>query len=279
MVKSILLTIDGSTYSEGVLQYGIELAKKFKAYLRVLTVVDIRFFESTIAIGVEGFAPILPSASYQEDSQKLLNEKADEILKKVEEILKSKKVQFSIQKESGNPVDVICEKSRLVDLVIMGARGEFERWSDKMLGTTLEATSRLNIKPILVTPKKYQDIKKILIAYDGSNNSIKALTFGAFFSTVLQADVILLNVKNSDEISKEIIQEAKEYLSNYEIPAIEEKIVEGEPTEKIVEVANTTNSNLIIMGAYGHSRIREAILGSTTVQVMRKATMPILMSR
>jgi len=59
MVKSILLTIDGSAYSEGVLQYGIELAKKFKAYLRVLTVVDIRFFESTIAIGVEGFAPIL----------------------------------------------------------------------------------------------------------------------------------------------------------------------------------------------------------------------------
>ena len=60
MVKSILLAVDGSAYTEFVLKYGVALAKAFDAHLRVLTVVDVRFFEWAVAIGVEGFAPVLP---------------------------------------------------------------------------------------------------------------------------------------------------------------------------------------------------------------------------
>ena len=52
-----------------------------------------------------------------------------------------------------------------------------------------------------------------------------------------------------------------------------------EPSDKIVEVAKESGANLIVMGSYGHSRIREAILGSVTVQTMRKSTCPLLMAR
>jgi len=67
MIKSILLAVDGSAFTEPVLQYGITLAQKFQALLRVLTVIDIRIFEWAVAIGVEGFAPIIPSSGYQEE--------------------------------------------------------------------------------------------------------------------------------------------------------------------------------------------------------------------
>lgn len=279
MIKSILVTIDGSVYSESVLKYSIDLAKRFKATLRVLTVVDMRFFEAAVSVGIEGFAPIIPAASYQEDSQNLLNQKAEEILKKAEGVLQSTDIVFTLQKENGNPVEVICDKSRLVDLVIMGARGEFEKWSDKMLGATLEAVSRLNIKPILVTPKVHREMKKILLAYDGSTNASKALNYGAYFASVLSANLVLLNVNSSPASAESILKEAREYLSAYDLSSTEEVIVEGDSSEKIIEVANSTQSDLIVMGSYGHSRIREAILGSTTVQVMRKAGVPILMTR
>ena len=51
MIKSILLAVDGSAFTEPVLKYGIELSKKFQALLRVLTVIDIRIFEWAVAIG------------------------------------------------------------------------------------------------------------------------------------------------------------------------------------------------------------------------------------
>lgn len=279
MVKSILLAVDGSAFTEPVLKYGITFAKKFQALLKVLTVIDIRIFEWAVAIGVEGFAPIIPSSGYQEESQRLLEQKAEEILKKTEEILKKSDVQYVLEKESGNPIDLICDKSRLVDMLIMGARGEFAKWSDKMLGATLEAITRLSIKPVFITPKDFKDINKILIAYDGSENASKALSLAAFFASKLKLPLCLLNVNDSQQNARTLLNEAKEYLRPHEIPTVEEKVAEGDPAERIVQISNELGVDLIIMGSYGHSRIREAILGSTTVQTMRKSSIPVLMAR
>lgn len=279
MVKSILLAVDGSAFTDPVLQYGMFLAKKFNAQLRVLSVIDIRIFEWAVAIGVEGFAPIIPTSGYQEESQKLLEEKAKEVLNKTEKILQKNNLQFILEKESGNPVDIICDKARLVDLVIMGARGEFAKWSDKMLGATLEATTRLSIKPIFISPKEYSEIKKILVAYDGSENASKALNLAAFFASEIKLPLIVLNVNDSDEEGKRYLEEAREYLEPYDIQQIDEKVIDGEPSDMIVQVAKDGGANLIVMGSYGHSRIREAILGSVTVQTMRKSAFPVLMAR
>jgi nucleotide-binding universal stress UspA family protein len=279
MVKSILLAVDGSAFTDPVLQYGMFLAKKFDAQLRVLSVIDIRIFEWAVAIGVEGFAPIIPTSGYQEESQKLLEEKAKEVLNKTEKILQKNNLQFILEKESGNPVDIICDKARLVDLVIMGARGEFAKWSDKMLGATLEATTRLSIKPIFISPKEYSEIKKILVAYDGSENASKALNLAAFFASEIKLPLIVLNVNDSDEEGKRYLEEAREYLEPYDIQQIDEKVIDGEPSDMIVQVAKDGGANLIVMGSYGHSRIREAILGSVTVQTMRKSAFPVLMAR
>jgi nucleotide-binding universal stress UspA family protein len=277
MVKSILLTIDGSSFSEPVLQYGIELSKKFGTQLRVLTVIDARIFEWAVAIGIEGFAPVIPSTGYQEESRKLLEQRAEDVLKKSETLLKKANIDYSLEKENGNPVDVICDKSRMVDLVIMGAKGEFARWSDKMLGATLEAATRLSIKPIMIIPNKYKKIQKILIAYDGSDNAIKALSMAAYFASQMKLPLNILTVHESSTEAKDLLSEAREYLSPYSIQSIDEKTLSGDPADKIVEFAKEFKIDLIIMGSYGHSRIREAILGSTTVQTMRKATAPLLM--
>lgn len=279
MIKSILLAIDGSVFSESVLQYGLQSAKEFQATLRVLTVIDIRIFEWAVAIGVEGFAPVIPSTAYQEESKQLLDQKADEVLKKTEKILSDQGVQFSLEKESGNPVDVICEKARFVDMVIMGARGEFARWNAKMLGATLEATTRLSIKPVMVVPKDFRPISKIMVAYDGSKNASKALTLAGHFAASLQAPLDILNINSSSDAGNAILSDALEYLSAFDLPSTEKHVVEGEPASKIVETAHDFHDDLIVIGSYGHSRIREAILGSTTVQVMRNSDIPILMAR
>ncbi len=277
MVKSILLAVDGSAYTEFVLRYGVTLAKAFDAQLRVLTVVDVRFFEWAVAIGVEGFAPVLPSTAFQEESQKILEEKAEKVLERAGAMLKSEGVPFTLEKESGSPVEVICEKVKVADLLVMGARGEFEKWSDKMLGATFESVSRLSIKPIFVVHKEFRPLQKMMLAYDGSENSNRALPWAGYWAEKFQVPLYVLTVNENTEEGHAVLEEAAAYLQSYTIPELSTLLKSGDTAETIVGTVKEIQADTIIMGSYGHSRIREAILGSTTVQVMRKSPVPVLM--
>jgi len=277
MIKSILLAIDGSNYTEAALKEGIDFAKIFDAHLRVLTVIDIRIFEWAVAIGVEGFAPIIPSTAYQEESQKLLEEKADKVLDMASKVLKEAGPSFELEKESGSPVEIICEKSRLADLIIMGCRGEFGPWRGKMLGATLEAVTRLSVKPVMVTQKEHKKLSHILLAYDGSVNSNKSLPWAGDLAKRTGADLTIMTINNDEKEADNILNEAIKYLDSYKISGINKIVREGDPEVKIIETCKEIKADLILMGSYGHSRIREAILGSTTVQVMRRSIVPILM--
>lgn len=278
MIKSILLSVDGSAYTDAVLKCGIHLAREFDAKLKVISIVDIRIFEWALAIGADGFVPVIPSSLYQEESKRLLEEKADAVLTKCSGILRKEGVLFELQKISGPPVDVICEQAHLVDLVVMGARGEFAKWESKMIGATLEAVTRQSNKPILITPVTYRGCGKILIAYDGSDNSNKALQLAAFFGTKLAVPMTVLTVTEDANLGQKVCEEARRYFGAHDV-TVQTEIVSGHPDVKIVQHANQNNFDLIIMGAYGHSRIREAILGSTTEQVMRNASVPVLLAK
>jgi nucleotide-binding universal stress UspA family protein len=279
MIKSILLAIDGSNYTEAILKYGIDLAKKIDAHLRVLTVIDIRIFEWAVAIGVEGFAPIIPSTTYQEESQKLLEDKAEKVLERASKVLKKADVSFEVEKVGGSPVEIICDRSKLTDLLIMGSRGEFGSWRDKMLGATLEATTRICIKSIMVTERDYKKVSNILVAYDGSNNSNKALPWAGYLAQQFNVPMTILTVDSDSENANAILKEATDYLVSYKLKKVDTMVKDGEAEKEIVETCKDIKADLVIMGSYGHSRIREAILGSTTVQVMRMSPVPVLMAK
>ncbi|MCD6165762.1 universal stress protein [bacterium] len=276
MIKSILLAIDGSVYTDAVLKYGIHLANSFKAKLKVITVIDVRIFEWSVYLGVDGFAPVVPSSSYLEESRRLLDEKAEKVLNKCVEILKKEGIPFTAEKLEGSPVELICEQSRLADLVVLGARGEFAKWGTKLMGATIDAISRECIKPLFISPESYRPIRRILVPYDGSANSNRALPMAGYFAHSLGLPVTVFTVDNDLFHAKEIAEEGKKYLETYDIE-VHTDVAKGNAEEQIVSFCAKAQFDLIIMGAYGQSRIRELILGSTTVQVMRKTDVPLVL--
>ncbi len=276
MIKSILVGVDGSTYTDAVLQYSIRMARAFDARLRLVTVIDVRIFEWSVYMGVDGFAPVFPSSVYLDESRNLLNKKADSVLAKCEDILKKEKVDFTAEKVEGSPVDVICEKANVTDLIVLGAHGEFARWGTKMMGATTEAISRQCEKPLFIAPKDVRDTKKILVPYDGSRNSNRALPMAGFWASKFGASLVVLTVDNNIERAESIANEGKEYLSAYDVQ-VDVQTRKGDPDQEIVNFSEEDGFDLIVMGAYGHSRIKEAILGSTTEQVMRSVKIPVVL--
>lgn len=279
MIKSILLPIDGSTYSEPVLQYGQYLAKHFGAVLRVLTVIDIRLFDWSMATGADSFVPLMPSAEFQMESQKMQNEKAQKVIEKAAEILKKSDSKFEVIKTSGLPVETICQYAMENDMVIMGLRGEYERWSSKFLGATVESVTRQITKPVLLTDKSFVEFKRIHCGYDGSSSANKALQLSAFFCGVFKIPMQVISVFDSEEERRQVLSEAERYLAPYGIE-FQLRHETGDAATILIEAQNNSPvPALAIIGSYGQSRLRELILGSTTVEMMRKAEKPIILTK
>ena len=278
MIKSILLSVDGSSYTEAQVKYCIQLAEAFNCKIKVLSIVDIRIFEWAVVMGTDGFVPMVPSNIYKEESQKILETKADAVLDKCSRILKQEGIDFEVEKISGPPVDIICEKARVVDLLLMGARGEFAKWKSRIVGATLDAVVRQWNKQILITPEKFKRVSKILFAYDGSDRANKALQLAGLFGTGLDVPVVILTIHDKKAIRKKYLDEAGIYLEPYKIP-VELLGVSGHAEQEILNIADERQCDLIIMGAFGHSRIRETILGSTTEHVLKNKKIPVLLSK
>lgn len=279
MIKSILLPIDGSTYSESVLRYGKYLAEKFEAVLRVLTVVDIRLFDWSMATGADSFVPLMPSADFQAESQKMQDEKADKVIEKAASILRQTALKFELSKTSGIPVDEICHYAMENDMVVLGIRGEYERWSNKFLGATVESVTRQVSKPTMLVDKAFTPVERIHCGYDGSSSANKALQLAAYLAKIMQITMQVIAVFDSQEERTQVLDEAERYLVPYEVE-FNLRHETGDATEVIVNAQNNSPvPALVVIGSYGHSRLREAIIGSTTVGVMRKAKKPILLAK
>lgn len=279
MIKSILLPVDGSAYTESVLSHGKYLAEKFDALLRVITILDVRTYEWTLNVGSEGYMPVVPATVYQDESYRFLMERSDGLIEKISNHLKDSKIKHECERLDGSPVELICELGRQVDLIIIGARGDYEKWDIAVLGATIESVSRQCQTPLMVVDKKVGQFKNIIVAYDKSDYSNKSLKLAANFAEKLGLPIEVLTVGDDEELRNECLDEAKHYLQPYNLKTQFRHEV-GNASELIIEVTkNVPDYSLLVMGSYGHSRIREAILGSTTVEVMRNAVKPILMAK
>lgn len=276
MFKNIMIAVDGSAYSESVIGHAAALARLYHGRIFVFTVVDVRIFEWASAVGADGFVTIVPSGTFQEESIKLLEEKAEKILRKCGQLLEKEQVPFKLEKAVGSPAELVLAKSQIADLVIMGKRGEFERWDNHDLGVTVQTVCRNIVKPLMVVKKEASSIQRILLGYDGSEHANRALQHSAHLADKCQAQLTVVCVSDDLEAGTQYCEEAREYLESYS-GQVHTKVIAGEPSKQLVAYAQSQNMDLIVIGAFGRSRIRQAILGSTTEHILRFSTCPVLL--
>ena len=278
-MKNILATVDGSAYSKAVLHQAIQLALKYDALVRFLSIVDVRIFEWSISVGADGFMPMMPAtATYQKEAQKVLEEKAQEVLKTCAREAEQAGIRFVTHKISGSPVEVICEQARMVDLIVMGRRGEYARWGHKLMGDTLDGTIRQTNKPVFVLPLQYRPIKKMLLAYDRSSQASHGLQIAAELAGRFECPLVILAVDEDRRSGERTIEEAQQYLQAYELNT-STKILGGKASDAILKACESEGADLVIMGVHGHARLWEALLGCTAEEVLRRIDLPLLLVR
>lgn len=278
MIKSILIPTDGSQNSMTALDYGVHFSKIFGAELTGLNVIDIRALEGPFLNDISGSLGFSPYQNFLPKFQEMFEKKADVILESFSAVCKDNSVPFKSKKLSGVISGVITEEAKKTDLVIIAQRGEHEKWSTGLLGSTTESVVRRSPRPVLVTPNAFRKTEKILVAYDGSVQSNKALKTALDMFIPFNLEISVVYVAKNEENSKLILNEVTEFIAPYNIQA-EIKWIKGEGPQHILDFAYEKNLDMIVMGAFGRSWIHELILGGTTAYIIRKSSIPVLLSR
>jgi nucleotide-binding universal stress UspA family protein len=280
MFKNILLCTDGSPAAAVAGDYAIWLAHRLKARVRILYVTDIRILEGPMLADLSGAVGAQPYTALLPQLKQLQSEKANTILDAAAKRCRAKGVDCEVFHDTGSLVHTMLEHERTADLVVLGQRGEHAQWLGDMLGASVERMVRASIKPCLVTPGKFHEITHALLAYDGSAESAKALHAGLNLASVLRIKITIITAcqREHEETASRVLQQAHELARERKIPA-EAQLVHGNAETEILRLCDETHADLIVMGAYGHTRIRELILGSTTSHVIRKARVPVLLAR
>jgi nucleotide-binding universal stress UspA family protein len=222
--------------------------------------------------GVQPYQAILPQL------RPLFEKKALIAVQAASEKAQNQQIKCTTKTQTGSVVDLILENERMAELVVLGQKGEGHEITGEWLGSVVERVIRKSIKPCLIVPLEIKPIRSILMAYDGSSHANHALYTALELVTALKANLSILTVHRDSNGGKNVLKEAIEVAGKQNITAnaIEAK---GHADEKILETASDQNMDLIVMGAYGHNRLRELILGSVTSQVIRKSPIPVLLAR
>lgn len=178
----------------------------------------------------------------------------------------------------GELVDTLIEFEHDIRLLVMGRQGERGDSAGEHIGSHLENVVRTLHRPILVIPSDYTEPQRILIAFDGSATTRKAVEMVAASPLFRGLPCHLVMVGADKAEAREPLDWARTTLERAGFQVIA-GIRSGHVEEVLCAYRTEHAIDLIVMGAYGHSRIREFLVGSTTTKLIRQSRVPLLLLR
>jgi nucleotide-binding universal stress UspA family protein len=183
-----------------------------------------------------------------------------------------------VKKVIGKIDEIIIEEAQNADFILMAKKGEhFHLKEGGLLGSVSEAVIRRSGKPVMVTPEKFREIESMGAAYDGSPSAVKALNFSLDLSKKVEWPLTVLIVTPDEKRAAKLSSQVEEAAGAHETEC-EVIIMQGKEAEEIIKFIKEGAVELMAMGAYGHNRLRELFLGSTTSQIIQKSPIPVLLT-
>lgn len=282
MYKNIIIAYDSSEYSMAALIESSNWVNRHDG--KIALVHAVYFDEEEFSIAAEQ------------------RERRFELGKKICYEAKEKvKAEYGIDAESlvceGEPPDAIVDiaREKKAELISMGTHGR--RGIKRLIMGSVTSKVIVNAPCDVMIVKRpctecTGEYKSILVPFDGSEFSKKALEHACQLSKIDKAEIKILYVipryeemieffktesikKSLAQEAEKIINEAKRIASYHGLTA-DTSILEGHAGEKIVESANKLKNDLIVMAAHGWKGVSKAIMGSTTERVIMNASCPVL---
>jgi nucleotide-binding universal stress UspA family protein len=280
--RDILVALDTARAARGRIEFAAALAERFDAHLIGL--------HPTLAAGAprrrgyfDYFDHSLLDPLYRDYQQKM---QADSELTRhlFEEIATRRGLSSEWRTASGYPSEITALHGRYVDLIVLG-QPDPDDLQAVLFRPRPEEVALAVGRPILVVPYAgswAQIGRRVLVGWDSSREATRAindampLLAGAEAVTILAVDPADGPAGHGDIPGADIAL----HLARHGVKATIEATVSAGigAGNALLSRASDVEADLLVMGAYGHSRVRELLLGGATRTVLESMTLPVLMA-
>jgi nucleotide-binding universal stress UspA family protein len=284
MSDKIIALVDGSIYSESVCHHAAWIAQQTSAPVELIHVLCRREAPGTRdlsgAIRLGARTKLMEElADLDAQRAKLVSHRGRAILEDARAIVDRDGVtDITTRLRHGDIVEAIGEIEGEARVIVIGKRGEAADFAKGHLGSNLERIVRAAHRPIFVAARAFKPIESVLVAYDGGASAMKAVDHIARNPLFAGLAITVVTVGNETEDAKKGLEDAKALLKAAGITA-ETRLVSGQPETELGKMVEEEGFGMVVMGAYGHSRIRSLVIGSTTTEMVRSCKVPVVLMR
>jgi nucleotide-binding universal stress UspA family protein len=277
MYKNILVNIPTERSPQPVIDGAISLAAHFQAHLDA---VSVGYESSSMPLVAEGGAAV--AAIFEVEREKAL-ERANAALAVFEAEARRSGLTHSSRAVSalqGEAAAILGATARLYDLAVV-AQPEFER--DTFDNTLAQEILFQSGGPVLFMPYTFRGAfhaRRVGICWDGSRLAARAVRDA--MPLLEQAEKITIITINADSSVPADASAAHlvRYLSRLGVPTEIDNVntAKANTQSSILSLASDESLDLLVMGGYGHSRLKETVFGGVTRDMLHSMTVPTLMT-
>jgi nucleotide-binding universal stress UspA family protein len=273
MYKDILLEVDGSDAADHRIAYALRLARRFDAHLTGLCLVK------ALAL-----PPAVGTYMTAELEAQILDEetrRADAALDRFRSAAAAENIEFDTRTDRGTPnehADIVSLHGRYADLTVIGQP------DPDAISAGLDPANVVMVAgaPVLIVPHigaPETTAEKVMIAWNASRESARAVRDSMpLLERAKSVEVVCFRPEKTAGYGDLPGADIGLHLSRHDID-VDVQILEGSD----IDVGNALlshiadrGSDLLVMGCYGHSRLREAVLGGATRTILNSMTVPVL---
>lgn len=276
-MQKIIAAFDGLKYSPATAAYAVEVARKNKAHLVAVFLEDFTYHSYKIY-------DLVSDEGIEEEKQVRLEERDKavrlEAVRTFEKLCAASQVEYTVHRDRNIAIQELIRESIYADLLVISCAetlGHYEENPPTYFIRTLMADVQC---PVLLVPEHFHAPDKVIVLYDGSPTSVFAIKeFSYVMPALKKLDVLILTVKEEHENKQIPDNKLAKELVNRHFPNAKYKTLAGDPEAEIVRYLKSEMQNpLVVVGAYGRSRVSRWFKSSMADVLMEEVSMPIFVT-
>jgi nucleotide-binding universal stress UspA family protein len=272
MLRSVLVALDGSAYSEPAAALAIDWAGRYGARLLGLGVLDspsIRGAEP-VPLGAGAYKKARDEARLVEAHRRVVDFLTDFLARS-----KAAGVAAEVIEDIGDPAARIQREAQRCDLVILARETHFHFETQEEPDQTLAQVLRGSPRPVVVVPRELPEGQGVVLAYGGGREAARTLQTFQLLGLAAGETVEVVSIHRDAAQAEALTGLAGEYLTAHgALHRLHPIASSAPPAEILLEEIQHARPRLLVMGAHGHHPLRDLFGTSVTRAVLRVCPVP-----
>ena len=284
-MQNVIACIDASKQSEHVADAAAWVAKKLDLPLTLLHTLEksVQSKDANLsgAIGFSSREHLLDKLTHlDEERAKLAQKHGKLLLEAAKEHVSSVDLKaVNTTQRHGDIVEALQDIETDARLIVLGRSGEDHTSNINVIGSHIESAARTLHRPLMITVGEFQAPSSFMVAYDGRETADKAL------ERIIQSPLLkgmkchLVSVKRPNSDIEKSFYNAEERLTAAGYEVVAELLDSPNIYDALHQYRDENAIDLLIMGAYAHSKVRQFFVGSNTTKMIMESPIPMIILR